>query len=398
MFGAVLLTTLPIVIITGLLSWVAYGPELNQSIPGRVGFLHFPIFTWPSSPSWLYRLNQGLHVGLGLVLIPIVLAKLWSVLPRLFVWPPARSFAQVLERLSLLALVGGVLFEIVTGVLNIQYDYVFGFSFYTAHYYGAWVFLAGFLVHVAIKLPKMVAALRSRSLRKELRTPLAETEPEPLDADGLVAHAPDQATMSRRGALALVGGGALLVFGLTAGQTIGGVTRKAALLLPRGRSYGSGPNDFQVNKTARAAGITADHVGPEWRLTLSAGDRETTLTRADLLAMPQHTAHLPIACVEGWSTTQAWTGVRLRDLAQRAGATDPQAARVFSIQDHGAFTAANLERNQVVNDDALLALKVNGADLSLDHGFPARVIVPAVPGVHNTKWVKTIVFRTAVGE
>ena len=43
--------------------------------------------------------------------------------------------AHALERVTLLLLVGGILFEIVTGVLNIQYDYVFGFSFYTAHYY-----------------------------------------------------------------------------------------------------------------------------------------------------------------------------------------------------------------------------------------------------------------------
>ncbi len=31
---------------------------------------------------------------------------------------------------------------------------------------------------------------------------------------------------------------------------------------------------------------------------------------------------------------------------------------------------------------------MNGADLSLDHGFPARVIVPGLPGVRNTKWVR----------
>jgi len=60
------------------------------------------------------------------VIIPVVLAKLWSVIPRLFAWPPARSLAQLLERVTLLMLVGGILFEIVTGILNIQYDYVFG--------------------------------------------------------------------------------------------------------------------------------------------------------------------------------------------------------------------------------------------------------------------------------
>ena len=36
---------------------------------------------------------------------------------------------------------------------------------------------------------------------------------------------------------------------------------------------------------------------------------------------------------------------------------------------------------------------MNGVDLSLDHGYPARVIVPANPGVHNTKWVAKISFE-----
>jgi DNA-binding NarL/FixJ family response regulator len=49
----------------------------------------------------------------------------------------------------------------------------------------------------------------------------------------------------------------------------------------------------------------------------------------------------------------------------------------------------------VAAGDALLALKVNGEDLSMDHGFPARVIVPALPGVHNTKWVGQMTFRAA---
>jgi DMSO/TMAO reductase YedYZ molybdopterin-dependent catalytic subunit len=40
----------------------------------------------------------------------------------------------------------------------------------------------------------------------------------------------------------------------------------------------------------------------------------------------------------------------------------------------------------------MLALRVNGVDLSLDHGFPARIMVPAIPGVHCTKWVKGLRF------
>jgi DMSO/TMAO reductase YedYZ molybdopterin-dependent catalytic subunit len=396
-FGATLLVVLPIIVITGLLSYIAYGPRFGQAIPFDVSWLKLPTFDWPTRPSWLYRLNQGLHVGLGLVIIPVVLAKLWSVIPRLFAWPPARSLAQVLERVTLLMLVGGILFEIVTGVLNIQYDYIFGFSFYTAHYFGAWVFIAGFVAHICLKLPKMWRSLRSRSMRAVLATSLADTMPEASGADefgdGLVAPDPDPPTLSRRGLLAVVAGGSLLVAVLTAGQTLGGFTRGAAVLLPRGRSYGKGPNDFQINRTAFAAGIDPAIAGSRWRLQLFGGPRPVFLDRAALQAMPQHTVELPIACVEGWSTTQAWTGVRLADLAAAAGHPHPGSALVASLERFGAFNHAFLQANQLLDPDALLALAVNGADLSLDHGYPARIIVPALPGVHNTKWVSSIEFR-----
>ncbi len=390
-FGLVLLVALPIVIITGLLSYIAYEPQLGQAIPSDVGWLRLPGFSWPTRPSWLYRLTQGLHVGLGLLIIPVVLAKLWSVLPRLFVWPPARSIAQLLERLSVLMLVGGILFEIVTGVLNIQYDYIFGFSFYDGHYFGAWVFIAGFLLHIAVKIPRMFTGLGSLPMREVLRTNAADTRPEPRDPDELVAANPGEPTMSRRGALGLVGAGVLLIGVLTAGQTLGGITRRAALLLPRGRV--PGPGDFPINKTAAAAGITPAGTGPDWRLILRGGPAEVVLDRVTLAGMPQHTATLPIACVEGWSAVRTWSGVRLAELARMAGVPAPRSARVTSLQRGGAFGEAKLAANQVVDPDALLALRVDGADLSLDHGYPARVIVPALPGVHNTKWVAAIEFE-----
>ncbi|WP_338888472.1 molybdopterin-dependent oxidoreductase [Rhodococcus sovatensis] len=391
-FGAVLLAGLPIVIVTGLLSYIAYGPQFGQAMPADVGWLRLPQFDWPTDPAWLYRLTQGLHVGLGLVLFPIVLAKLWSVIPRLFVTPPIQSIADALERLSLIALVGGILFEIVTGVLNIQYDYLFGFSFYTAHYWGAWVFIAGFVSHVALKAPLMIRTLRGRSLIQVLQD--KQTEQEVGDSD-LIAVDPAEPTISRRGALALVGGGAVFLAVLTAGQTTGGVLRHAAILLPRGRSYGDGPNDFQINRTAVAAGIDDVSTGADWTLELLNGDTTVTFDRAALLLMEQHTAELPIACVEGWSTVQTWTGVPLRDLARAAGIGDLDSALVSSIEENGPFRQAVLQSNQVLHPDSLLALRVNGADLSLDHGYPARIIVPAMPGVHNTKWVAAIEFRSS---
>jgi DMSO/TMAO reductase YedYZ molybdopterin-dependent catalytic subunit len=68
---------------------------------------------------------------------------------------------------------------------------------------------------------------------------------------------------------------------------------------------------------------------------------------------------------------------------------------VQSLERRGAYARARLSGQQVRADLSLLALMVNGADLSPDHGYPARTIVPAAPGVHNTKWVSRIVFDGA---
>ena len=84
--------------------------------------------------------------------------------------------------------------------------------------------------------------------------------------------------------------------------------------------------------------------------------------------------------------------MRLRDLARLAGADQPASVLVESLQRGGAFSRVVLSAGQVMDPDSLLALRVNGADLSPDHGYPARVIVPASPGVHNTKWVTSMTF------
>ncbi|MEV0691615.1 molybdopterin-dependent oxidoreductase [Streptomyces sp. NPDC050388] len=379
--GLVLLAGITVLFVTGLVSYAAYNPDLspvNDKTPDK-GILGFYLFAWPTDPHWLYRLNQGVHVTLGITLIPVLLAKLWSVVPRLFTLPPARSLAHALERISLLLLVGGALFQFVTGVLNIQLDYVFPGSFYRLHFYGAWVFFAAFVVHVLLKMP---TALRNlRHLREE--------------KDDLVSPRPDGPTFSRRGALWFVGGGSLLLFATTVGQNFDGPLRRTALLAPHGGGDpGSGPNGFQINKTAAYAGIDPAETGRDvWRLVVTGRTGTVRLSRDELLRLSQYSAALPIACVEGWSTSdQWWRGVRLRDLAALVGYDDPPDVFVESLQRSGAFREAALRTNQVADPRSLLALYVNGEELSPDHGHPARIIVPAAPGVLNTKWVARMTF------
>ncbi len=393
LLGSLLLVALLLVAGTGLASHAAYQPDLAHNAIVPAGRDVQPlVFGWPASPAWLYRVTQGLHVTVGIVAVPLLLAKLWSVLPRLFGWPPLRSPAHALERLSLVALVGGGLFQFATGIVNVQVYYPFHFNFVVAHYYGAWVFVVALVLHVGVKLPVMRRAVRERGALAPLLDDVAHTRPEPYEPDGLAPPQPGPPTLSRRGLLGLTGAamGALAV--TTAGQSIGGPLRRLAVLAPRGGPLGDGPNDFPVNKTAATARVTPAMVGSGYRLELR-GARTVRLSREELLALPQTAVRLPIACVEGWSVQRTWSGVRIADLAALCGGRGP--VLVESLQPHGVLSRASLGAGQLDSPQSLLALRVEGADLSLDHGFPARVVVPALPGVHCTKWVGRMTFAEA---
>jgi DMSO/TMAO reductase YedYZ molybdopterin-dependent catalytic subunit len=394
--GSALLPLIIVCAVTGFLSQAAYNPDLgnNSLLPsGGLGFdIYF--FHWPTSPSWIYAFTQGLHVICGLAAMPILFAKLWSVMPKLFEWPPVRGASHALERLSLALLVGGSVFVFGTGLLNIQVFYPWPFRFLTAHYYGAFVFLAGFGFHIAIKIPIALRTFRERGVLRPLRAGLDDTVAEPYEEGHVAPLEPGRPTISRRALLATVGGASLGAAFMAISQTVGGPLRQLGLLTPRSTQLSDGPNGFQINKTAAAVGIGDEQTGAAWRLAL-AGEVKRSFSREQLLAMPQYSYDLPIACVEGWSTTQRWTGVRLRDLAALAGVPGDAEVLVESLQKGGALRAVTLSSGQVGDDEGLLALKVNGSDLSLDHGFPARVIVPGAPGVHQTKWVASMKFEAA---
>lgn len=396
-FGSMMLPFFAIAALTGFLSHAAYNPGLgaNDLSGGFDVDLYF--FDWPTQPVWLYSLTQSLHVIAGFAVIPILLAKLWSVIPRLFERPPVRSLAHSLERLSVLLLVGTSIFLLVTGVINVEYWLApLGFSFLPAHYYAAMVFLGALALHLVLKLPVAAAAFRREGAFRPLGEGIDRMRATDPEVDDLASPDPHEPTISRRGLIAIVGGGSLALAVMTSGSNLLSSVREIALLSPRGQTGGpAGPGDFQVNKTAEQAGVARAMGGPGWRLKLRGGSEDVDLDRDGLLAMQQHTERLPIACVEGWTTWQTWTGVRLADLAALAGAADGANLLVESLQEAGAFRQATLAANQIGDERSLLALKVNGEDLTLDHGFPARVIVPALPGVHNTKWVSRMTFSEA---
>lgn len=340
--GRWLALTFTICFATGLISHVLQDPP--SWLAGHL----------PSRPVDGYRTTQGLHVISGIASIPLLGAKLWTVYPRLFAWPPVRSVLHALERLGIALLLGAALLEVFTGLLNTLQWYPWPFPFRQTHFWLAWVAIGGLLLHIAAKAPVI--------------------------ADNW--HRIRPAVAERRAFLTGVAVSVAAVTVVTAGQTVPWL-RRFDLLAPR--RPGTGPQGLPVNRTAAAAG-TASVAAADWRLTVG-GPRPYSLTLPELAALPQHTALLPISCVEGWSASAHWTGVRVRDLLARAGAPDSARLRIVSLERSGGYRTSEMEASYAQDPLTLLALRVNGEVLAPDHGYPARIIAPDRPGVLQTKWV-----------
>ena len=360
-------------------------------VTGLISHLHQHPVSWlpfGPEPAWAYRLNQGLHVAVGFASLPLVLAKLYTVYPQFFVRPPVTGWKHALERASVGVLVASTVFQVVTGILNVFKLYVFGFSFTTVHYATAWLAFGAALVHVGIKLPVVVRALAAGARNLDSSDPGPDRPPNGDATDGTTGDG-----TSRRGFLGSVAVAALFLTALTVGQTVTPL-RAIALLAPRDPL--DGPQGLAVNKTAKAARVEELATDPDWALELVGPGGTSHLTRSDLLAMSQHEAVLPIACVEGWSASARWTGVRIRDLAILSGGRPDDPVHVVSLQPAGTFySTSDLPGSYVAHDDTLLALTLAGEDLDLDHGFPARIIAPNRPGVLQTKWVSRLVVGSA---
>ncbi len=373
--------------VTGLISHNA------QSVTG-IGLV-----PWPG---WGYRLSQGLHVASGIAAIPLLLGKVFAAYPRLFVSPALpkpnlEGLPVMLERASIGVLVGAAFFELSTGLLNINQWYVFGFLFVPVHYALAWVMAGALLVHLAVKLPVI-----RRHLTRAGRAgagPLPEPvppHPEPVDGPVFAFRRAPGTEVERRGFVR----GVLAVSGvlalLTIGQSFTPLSR-LAVLAPR-QPRQANRQGVPINKTAAMAkvdGLVADGAAG-WTLSLTGPTGATrTLTLEELNAMPTSTVRLPIACVEGWSVMASWTGVRVRDLLALVGGTGGWAARVTSLEQGSSYSVSHLPPAFADHEDTLLATRLNGEVLEVDHGYPARIIAPNRPGVLQTKWVQRIDGRLA---
>ena len=428
--GRLLGSAFLICFVTGLFSHFSQNP-----LPG----MRFPTFL----PN-LYAITQGLHIAAGIACFPLILGKLYTIYPRLFVFPPITGFLNLLERASIALFVAASLVEITIGMINTADWYPFPFPFRQTHFALAFVVVGSLAIHIGVKLPIITrywTAKRSYDANGVL-IPLPDEEEPGIERDSVVparppasripavetargltakiiawiddtpnaltsrprtpvetgvaplpAPSPDAAVIaqrartSRRGFLVTVVASLGGVVAFWSGQSFSPL---ASLNLIAPRAQGDGPNELPINRTAEMAKITAEMVGESYRLTVKRGGAVKSFSYAALLAMPQHTVQLPIACVNGWSQTASWKGVRLNTLMEEVGRVPGEAIMLTSLEPQGSYRITTMGAEFVENDLTLVALHLNGKVLDIEHGYPARMIAPARPGVLQTKWLSSL--------
>lgn len=158
----------------------------------------------------------------------------------------------------------------------------------------------------------------------------------------------------------------------------------------RGKGHETSPitpnEDFYVTSYDLTPPVELDN----WTLNIGGMVQQPmSLTFEDLLKRPQTKMISTLECigntVGGFSIgTAEWEGVKINHLLEETG-FDPKA---FDLMLSGADSYSDsFPLSRALEEDVLLATKMNGVPLPPDHGFPARVIVPGIYGMKNVKWL-----------
>jgi DMSO/TMAO reductase YedYZ molybdopterin-dependent catalytic subunit len=141
-----------------------------------------------------------------------------------------------------------------------------------------------------------------------------------------------------------------------------------------------------------------------WTLEICGLVRQTlSVTLNDLMRYPQHTVESIHKCAGNpFEPTQpsrqianvVWQGVDLQRLLDDAG-VDSSATYLWSYGlDYGEFFGndvthyvKDLPLSRIEQGDVLIAHTLNGAPLSIEHGFPTRLVVPGFYGTNSVKWI-----------
>ncbi len=152
--------------------------------------------------------------------------------------------------------------------------------------------------------------------------------------------------------------------------------------------------------------VTKNNVDPAptlraWALEIKGNVRTPMkLGKSELQAMPHLSQQTTLQCISNpvggnLSSNAVWTGVPLRELLTRAGASG-KAVQLMMFGADGFVDTIPMET--AMHPYTLIAYQMNGTDLPVHHGYPVRLIVPGYVGEKSVKWLTALEVREREGE
>lgn len=204
--------------------------------------------------------------------------------------------------------------------------------------------------------------------------------------------------LAKRSSLRKIGGGVLLLAGLSVvGKGVLSAVAKAQAAASDFISQLKGispeltsvEDHYQVSKNV----FNPDVPEANWALKITGMvAKEVTLNLADLKALPSVTRPSTLMCISNevgghLIGTSEWTGVKLKDILAMAGVKEGASELILKAADN--YTDS-FKLDAAMRNGTIVAYLQNGEPLTVDHGFPARVLVPGIYGMKNVKWVVEI--------
>lgn len=117
-------------------------------------------------------------------------------------------------------------------------------------------------------------------------------------------------------------------------------------------------------------------------------EKDMTLTYDEFASLPHVAVRADFHCVTRWSRfDNAWEGVSARRVYGLVKAKSE--ARFVMVHCDGGYSA-NLPLEEFLDDDVLFATRLDGADLTPEHGFPLRLVTPKLYAWKSAKWVRGV--------
>ena len=162
----------------------------------------------------------------------------------------------------------------------------------------------------------------------------------------------------------------------------------------------------------------------DWHLTVDGEvERELKISYADLVNLPSRTETLLLECAGNgraqlvpeakgllWESgavgTAEWTGVPLYEVLELAGVKKGAVEVILQGMDTGEIAEEptspgiiaferSLPLTKAMQPEVLLAYKMNGKDLTREHGSPVRAVVGGWYGMASVKWLAKVTVSTA---